>query len=193
MTGCPNGCARPYLAELGFVGNGPDQYEIWLGACPNQTRLSQIYLPKMPIAELENTLEPIFICFKQYREKNEAFGDFCNRYGFEGLRAFEAEYEPTPRRRRAPDHRRRVTVRDDIFGTLLQTALDRNQSMTDIVDEAIKVYLNITLEASAAAAAAAAMAEGDAAAAAIVPSLEPASRDVPVAPVEPVPQAPSFY
>jgi sulfite reductase (ferredoxin) len=143
MTGCPNGCARPYLAEMGFVGNGPEHYELWLGACPNQTRLSQVYLPKMPIAELEQTLEPIFICFKQYREKNEAFGDFCHRYGFEGLRAFTAEYEPTPRRRRAPDHRRRVTVRDDIFGTLLQTAIDRNQSMTDIVDEAIKIYLNI--------------------------------------------------
>ncbi|MFM2430977.1 MAG: hypothetical protein RLZZ511_2190 [Cyanobacteriota bacterium] len=166
MTGCPNGCARPYLAELGLVGNGPDQYEIWLGACPNQTRLSQVFIEKMPIAELENVFEPIFTCFKQYREKNESFGDFCHRYGFEGLRAFAQEFEPSPRRRRAPDHRRRVTVRDDIFGTLLQTAQERNQSMTDIVDEAIKVYLNIQLEqveSNANAEAAPTITEGDAA------------------------------
>ena len=53
MTGCPNGCARPYLAELGFVGNGPDTYQIWLGAAPNQTRLSQVYLEKLHINDLE--------------------------------------------------------------------------------------------------------------------------------------------
>ncbi|WP_338038485.1 sulfite reductase, ferredoxin dependent [Neosynechococcus sphagnicola] len=46
MTGCPNGCARPYLAELGFVGSGPDCYQVWLGAAPNQSRLSQAYLEK---------------------------------------------------------------------------------------------------------------------------------------------------
>jgi sulfite reductase (ferredoxin) len=143
VTGCPNGCARPYLAELGLVGNGPDLYQLWLGACPNQTRLSQVYLEKMPIADLEKTLEPILVCFKQHREKDESLGDFCHRYGFEALSQFAETYEPTPRRRRAPDHRRRVTVRDDIFGTLLETAKERNQSMTDIVDEAIKSYLNI--------------------------------------------------
>ncbi len=146
MTGCPNGCARPYLAEMGFVGNGPDQYQLWLGACPNQTRLSRVYIEKMPIADLEKVLEPIFVYFKQDREKGEQFGDFCHRLGFEALRQFSSTYEPAPKRRRAPDHRRRVTVRDDIFDTLLQTAKDRNKSMTDIVDEAIKSYLNITPE-----------------------------------------------
>ncbi|MBE9031191.1 sulfite reductase, ferredoxin dependent [filamentous cyanobacterium LEGE 11480] len=143
MTGCPNGCARPYLAEVGFVGNGPDQYQLWLGACPNQTRLSRVYMEKMPGVDMEKILEPIFVCFKQNREKAESFGDFCNRYGFEALQQFSETYEPAPKRRRAPDHRRRVTVRDDIFGTLLDTAKERNKSMTDIVDEAIKAYLNI--------------------------------------------------
>ncbi|MHC5831539.1 MAG: sulfite reductase, ferredoxin dependent, partial [Nostoc sp.] len=39
MTGCPNGCARPYLAELAFVGSAPESYQLWLGGSPNQTRL----------------------------------------------------------------------------------------------------------------------------------------------------------
>jgi sulfite reductase (ferredoxin) len=143
MTGCPNGCARPYLAEVGFVGNGPSQYQLWLGASPNQTRLSQVYVEKMHVDDLETTLEPVFICFKQNRNKNEKFGDFCDRYGIAGLRAFAEEYSPAPKRRRAPDHRRRVTVRDDIFDILLNAAAQRNQSMTDVVDEAIKAYLNI--------------------------------------------------
>jgi sulfite reductase (ferredoxin) len=143
MTGCPNGCARPYLAEVGFVGNGPSQYQLWLGASPNQTRLSQVYMEKMHVDDLEDTLEPLFICFKQNRHKNEKFGDFCDRYGMAALQAFAAEYSPAPKRRRAPDHRRRVTVRDDIFDILLNAAAQRNQSMTDVVDEAIKAYLNI--------------------------------------------------
>lgn len=92
MTGCPNGCARPYLAEMGFVGNSPDQYQLWLGAAPNQTRLSQVYLEKLPIGELESTLEPIFILFKKDRLSQESFGNFCNRIGFAAIRAFATGY-----------------------------------------------------------------------------------------------------
>ncbi|MGB6167576.1 MAG: sulfite reductase, ferredoxin dependent, partial [Geitlerinemataceae cyanobacterium] len=89
MTGCPNGCARPYLAELGFVGQGVEAYQIWLGACPNQTRLSQIYMDKMKIEDLETVFEPLFVYFKKYRKlepQPESFGDFCDRVGFEALR-----------------------------------------------------------------------------------------------------------
>jgi sulfite reductase (ferredoxin) len=92
MTGCPNGCARPYLAELGFVGNGPDQYQIWLGAAPNQARLSRVYLEKMPIAQLEATFEPIFVYFKQGRQSGESFGDFCDRVGLDSLHKFSETY-----------------------------------------------------------------------------------------------------
>jgi sulfite reductase (ferredoxin) len=151
MTGCPNGCARPYLAELGFVGNAPEQYQLWLGAAPNQTRLSQVYREKMPVAELETTLEPVFTCFKQNREKSESFGDFCHRFGFEALREFGESYVPAPKRRRAPDHRRRVTIRDDMFDTLLNTAIARETSMTDIVAEALRGYLEFPAAAVPAA------------------------------------------
>ncbi|MBV8884630.1 MAG: sulfite reductase, ferredoxin dependent, partial [Chroococcidiopsidaceae cyanobacterium CP_BM_RX_35] len=53
MTGCPNGCARPYMAELGFVGSSPDTYQLWLGGSANQTRLAQVYVDKMHMNELE--------------------------------------------------------------------------------------------------------------------------------------------
>ncbi len=92
MTGCPNGCARPYLAELGFVGNGPNVYQVWLGAAPNQTRLAKVYLEKMSIEDLETTLEPIFVLFKKGREAGESFGDFCDRVGFDTIREFALSY-----------------------------------------------------------------------------------------------------
>ena len=98
MTGCPNGCARPYLAELGFVGQAPGAYQIWLGASPHQTRLSQPYMDRMPIDQLEATLEPLLVYYKQARsqdgEEPESFGDFCDRITFDALRKFAAEYKP---------------------------------------------------------------------------------------------------
>jgi sulfite reductase (ferredoxin) len=87
MTGCPNGCARPYLAELAFVGSFPESYQVWLGGAPNQTRLAQPYTDKMHINDLETFLTPIFAFFKQHRQADESFGDFCDRVGFEKIRA----------------------------------------------------------------------------------------------------------
>jgi sulfite reductase (ferredoxin) len=87
MTGCPNGCARPYLAELAFVGSFPESYQVWLGGAPNQTRLAQPYTEKMHINDLESFLKPIFALFKQDRQGAESFGDFCDRTGFEKIRA----------------------------------------------------------------------------------------------------------
>jgi sulfite reductase (ferredoxin) len=88
MTGCPNGCARPYLAELGFVGSFPESYQVWLGGCPAQTRLAQIYEEKMHIDTLETFFTPIFTYFKQDRKPSESFGDFCDRVGLASIREF---------------------------------------------------------------------------------------------------------
>jgi len=99
MTGCPNGCARPYLAELGFVGRAPNVYQLWLGADPHQTRLAAPYIEKLDIQNLEATLEPLFVYFKQEQqkqEKSESFGNFCHRVGLEALRTFTATYESAP-------------------------------------------------------------------------------------------------
>ncbi len=86
MTGCPNGCARPYMAELGLVGSAPGTYQVWLGGTPDQTKLARPYGQKLPIGELEAFLEPLFLFFKHNRLSQESFGEFCARVGFEALR-----------------------------------------------------------------------------------------------------------
>eukprot|EP00252_Welwitschia_mirabilis_P013858 TRINITY_DN3060_c0_g1_i1.p1 TRINITY_DN3060_c0_g1~~TRINITY_DN3060_c0_g1_i1.p1 ORF type:complete len:713 (+),score=91.07 TRINITY_DN3060_c0_g1_i1:224-2140(+) len=86
FTGCPNGCARPYMAELGFVGDGPNSYQIWLGGKTNQTRLAKPFMDKIKVQNLENILEPLFFVWNKERIQNEAFGDFTERKGFDYLR-----------------------------------------------------------------------------------------------------------
>ncbi len=86
MTGCPNGCARPYMAELGFVGSSTESYQVWLGGCPSQTRLARPFVEKMHANDLESFLEPIFVYFKESRNQGESFGDFCDHVGFDAIR-----------------------------------------------------------------------------------------------------------
>ena len=93
MTGCPNGCARPYMAELGFVGSAPNAYQVWLGGSPDQTRLAVPYMERLHLDDMETQLEPILAYFKQTRQSEESFGNFCDRVGFETIREFAAEYE----------------------------------------------------------------------------------------------------
>jgi sulfite reductase (ferredoxin) len=93
MTGCPNGCARPYMAELGFVGSAPESYQVWLGGSPHQTRLAQPYVERLHHNDLESFLEPIFVYFKTSRQSGESFGDFCDRVGFDAIREFAAKYQ----------------------------------------------------------------------------------------------------
>ena len=88
MTGCPNGCARPYMAELGFVGDGPKNYQVWLGGSPVLTRTAYPFLAKMKAEDMEVTLEPIFAMYKQQRQEFEAFGDFCHRVGADAIEAY---------------------------------------------------------------------------------------------------------
>jgi sulfite reductase (ferredoxin) len=86
MTGCPNGCARPYMAEVGFVGSFPESYQVWLAGCPAQTRLAQVYTDRMHINDLETFFTPILEYFKIDRKPDEGFGDFCDRVGLESIR-----------------------------------------------------------------------------------------------------------
>jgi len=79
MTGCPNGCARPYMAELGIVGKSPGKYAIYLGGNADSTRLGRLYNQNVPVAEMKATLGPIVSRFKNEREAGEGFGDFCAR------------------------------------------------------------------------------------------------------------------
>jgi len=80
MTGCPNGCARPYMAELGLVGSGVNQYQLWLGGTPNLQRLAQPFLQRMPLQELETTIEPLLKSWKDAGGRR-SFGDHIQRLG----------------------------------------------------------------------------------------------------------------
>ena len=82
MTGCPNGCARPYLAEIGLVGRGPGRYNLYLGAAFDGSRLSKLYLPDVDHDGIVAALDPLFKAYAAGREKGERFGDFTIRAGF---------------------------------------------------------------------------------------------------------------
>lgn len=81
MTGCPNGCARPFAAEIGFVGKGPGKYNLYLGASPVGTRLNKLYRENIDEATILNELDALFARYAQEREQDEAFGDFVVRVG----------------------------------------------------------------------------------------------------------------
>ena len=92
MTGCPNGCARPYMAELGLVGSAPNNYQIWLGGTADLTKLARPYIQKLHIDNLEEFLTPLFVYYKDNRNLEEGFGAFCDRVGFDALRQFSEQY-----------------------------------------------------------------------------------------------------
>ncbi len=159
-TGCPNGCARPYMAELGLVGSAPESYQVWLGGSPDQTRLAQPYTDRMPIHELELFLEPIFAHFKQERQPGEAFGDFCDRVGFDAIREFTVIYQ-SPKLNSQSDTglvnevvipepsatvvggkvRYRIGVRDELYNRVKEVAKQQGKSMTQLASEALEAYL----------------------------------------------------
>lgn len=79
ITGCPNGCARPYLAEIGLVGRAPNKYALYLGAKYNGTRLNRLVSPSVTIDEAVNLVTPIIKRYAVERQSGEGFGDFCDR------------------------------------------------------------------------------------------------------------------
>jgi sulfite reductase (NADPH) hemoprotein beta-component len=79
MTGCPNGCGRPYLGEIGFVGKSPGYYNLYLGAAHNGERLNKLYREMVDEAAILKELEPIIAHFAKERLKGEHFGDFVIR------------------------------------------------------------------------------------------------------------------
>ncbi len=79
VTGCPNGCARPYLAEIGLVGRAPNKYALFLGAKYNGTRLNRLMAPSVSIDDALGLLTPIIRRYAVEREDGEGFGDYCDR------------------------------------------------------------------------------------------------------------------
>lgn len=81
-TGCPNGCGRPYLGEIGLVGKVPGKYNLYLGAGFEGERLNKLYKASVTHDEILEYLKPIFVDFAKNRKPNERFGDFTIRSGY---------------------------------------------------------------------------------------------------------------
>ncbi len=86
MTGCPNGCARPYVAEIGLVGRSIGRYDIFVGADAFGTRLNKRLLEAVPLTALVTTLDPLLQAFRHEAASAETFGDYCERIGIDALR-----------------------------------------------------------------------------------------------------------
>ena len=82
MTGCPNGCARPYIAEIGLVGRAPGIYNLYLGAGFHGQRLNRLYKPSLKEEQILAELAPILKDYADNREPDEHFGDFVIRRGY---------------------------------------------------------------------------------------------------------------
>ncbi|MBN2700716.1 MAG: sulfite reductase, partial [Methylothermaceae bacterium] len=93
ISGCPNGCARPYLAEIGLTGRAPGKYNLYLGASRAGERLSSLYLENIDEARIFAALTPLLQRYAGEREPGEAFGDFLARIGWDGTSPAEASTE----------------------------------------------------------------------------------------------------
>ncbi len=90
MTGCPNGCARPFNADIGLVGKAKGKYTLYVGGTRLGNRMAFIYKDLVPLEGVVDTLKPLFVAFKDQRQPDESFGDYCNRMGLDGLLALTA-------------------------------------------------------------------------------------------------------
>ncbi len=98
LTGCPNGCARPYVGDIGIVGRMPGHYALYIGGDYACTRLNEKVFDRIPQEHLKTALEPMIALYAKERQQDEGFGDFCVRYGVQRVKqvvldAFGAEYK----------------------------------------------------------------------------------------------------
>jgi len=86
MTGCPNGCARPYLGDVGFVGTTLGKYDVFLGGDFDGTRLNELYAHNVPLTEIPSLLRGPLAAFADERQEGEGFGNWCHRVGVARIR-----------------------------------------------------------------------------------------------------------
>lgn len=87
VTGCPNGCARPYVGDIGIVGRMPEHYVIFIGGDFEGTRLNKPVFDKVPTNDIAVALKPMFKLYSKKKNANEGFGDFCHRFGVDNVQA----------------------------------------------------------------------------------------------------------
>jgi sulfite reductase (ferredoxin) len=97
ITGCPNGCARPYSGDIGIVGRIPGFYSIYVGGDFEGTRLNEVVAERIRLGEVADTLDPLFALYAASRRDGEGFGDFCHRVGVARLRDVLAATRAEPR------------------------------------------------------------------------------------------------
>jgi sulfite reductase (NADPH) hemoprotein beta-component len=85
ISGCPNGCSRPYLGEIALVGKAPGRYNLMLGADHRGQRLNTLYRENIAEGEILDALDPLFARYAGERETEEGFGDFLHRSGVVAL------------------------------------------------------------------------------------------------------------
>ena len=85
MTGCPNGCARPYTPDIGLVVKSRGKYTVYLGGNAEGTRLAFLFKDQVPLEEIAHSVSPVLSYFKADRQGSESFGDFCHRKGLADL------------------------------------------------------------------------------------------------------------
>jgi sulfite reductase (ferredoxin) len=81
IAGCPNGCSRPYVGDIGIVGRTPDSYVLFIGGDFEGTRLNKAVFDKVPLKEIPEALNVMFANYAQNKLDGEGFGDFCTRIG----------------------------------------------------------------------------------------------------------------
>jgi sulfite reductase (ferredoxin) len=91
MTGCPNGCARPYQSDIGLVGRSGDKYTVFVGGNVLGSRLNFTLRDLVPLAQVVPLLVPLLEAFRKDRQGGESFGDWCHRLGVETLQALLPE------------------------------------------------------------------------------------------------------
>jgi sulfite reductase (ferredoxin) len=96
MTGCPNGCARPYQSDIGIVGRSGDKFVVYVGGRTLGDRLNFELRDLTPRAEIVPTLLPLLKRYREERNDNESFGEYCARIGPESARA-TAMVTPSPK------------------------------------------------------------------------------------------------
>jgi sulfite reductase (NADPH) hemoprotein beta-component len=84
MTGCPNGCARPYVAEIAFTGRAPGKYNLYLGGGFHGERLNRLYRENIGEAAILEVLDELLGRYARERQAGERFGDFLMRSGILG-------------------------------------------------------------------------------------------------------------
>jgi len=89
-TGCPNGCARPYMAELAFVGKAPGRYQVWVGGNVAGTRLNRVWKDTVKESDFEAELRPLLARYVQERQAGERFGDWAARVLWPEMKAVPA-------------------------------------------------------------------------------------------------------